>query len=308
MTPPPRLAVHVGRQIPNALAPVLVAATPWCEPVAVAEREPAPPGVLAHLYTSDVLPRRPAAPFAVWQLPGGAPAAAPGALVVGEVGTGVAAGAHLLACLLPPPDRARLLLPFTRECYRRLRGLPGDLVAVDEGTGPAWGAADGTPAPARPEDWPTLAALAGAVVALDEVALWSALAWGAPAVTAPATARRLDLVPGEHVLTGDDPGERRSLAASLAGDSVRAARLGRHGWTAVRDRRPEGVAALLSSRLGLTRRRDLTAPSGLTEALDALDTPRDALVRRRAREATADLPGAVTQGWRPNERNDDVQP
>jgi hypothetical protein len=308
MTPPPRLAVHVGRQIPHALPAVLLAATPWCEPVAVADHEPAPPGVVAHLYSSDVLPRRATGPSAVWRLPGSTAAGPPGTLVLAEVGTGAGTDVDLFVCRLSAPGTARLLLPFTRSCYRQLRNLPEEVLAVDEGSGVGFGVPGAAPTPAQPTNWPTLAALSSAVVAVGEAALWSALAWGAPTVTDAATARRLDLDPGRHVLVGADLGERRSLATNLARDESAASRLGRSGWTAVRDRRPEGAAALLCARLGLGRRRDLVPSSGLVEALDSLGTPRNGLVRRRAREATAVLPGAVTHGWRPDERNDDVEP
>jgi hypothetical protein len=127
--------------------------------------------------------------------------------------------------------------------------------------------------------------------------LWTALAWAAPTVTDPATARRFALVPGEDVLVDGDPAARRRLAAALADDDVQAARLARKGWQAARARRPEVVAANLCRRLGIDPPARST--SGLTAALDELGTPADSLVRRRARAATATLPGAVTSGWRP---------
>jgi len=66
------------------------------------------------------------------------------------------------------------------------------------------------------------------------------------------------------------------------------------------------VAEALCRRLGSGPRRDLAAPARLTATLDALGTPQDALVRRRARAAVEPLPGAATQGWHPSERKNRV--
>jgi hypothetical protein len=295
-----RLAAHVGSDVPASLAAVLSAASSWADVVAASPQEPLPEGVRAHLYTSDVLPPRPDGPYGVWLVPGWQPVDG-SAVVVAEAGTPGLAPGDLIVCMLPWPDRSRLLLPFTRSQCRLLRNLPESLVAVATPGGITWGAGGTTPSRAPDDTWPTLAALASAVVARGDLA-WDALAWGAPTVTDPETARRLSLTPDEHVLVADDPTERRSLALALATDESRAAGLARRGWSAARSRRPEEVAEQLCRRLGLAPPAR-HAPSGLTEALDVLGTPQDSLVRRRAREAVAALPGAVTSGWRPDQRS-----
>jgi hypothetical protein len=304
-TTPPRLAVHVGTEVPASLATVLSAVSAWADVVAASVQEPLPEGMRAHLYTSDVLPRRPVAPYAVWRVPGGKPVDTPGVVVLGEAGTPETAPGDLTVCLLPWPEHSRLLLPFTRSRYRLLRDLPETLVAVATPGGVTW-SSGGTPRRAPEGTWPTLAALASAVVARGDL-VWDALAWGAPTVTDPETAQRLSLTPDEHVLVADDPTERRSLSLALASDECRAAGLGRRGWSATRVRRPERVAQELCRRLGLTP-PEVHGPSGLRDALDALGAPHDSLIRRRAREAVAPLPGAVTSGWRPHQRSDSDRP
>jgi hypothetical protein len=297
----PRLAVHVGREVPEALAAVLTAATPWADVVAAAVQEPLLEGVRAHLYTSDVLPRRPETPYAVWRLAGTDPADSPATVVLGEVVDTGAPGGELGVSLGVWPADARPILPFTRSRYRLLRGLPDSLVTVATGDGLRWGAPGKDPAPAPGATWPTLAALSSAVVA-DGERVRCALAWAAPTVTDTATARLLALMPGEHVLVDDDPHRREELARELADDEARAAQLAQRGWSALRTRRAEAVAEELCRRLGFRTRRDVPSPSRLTAELDALAAPPTGLVRSRAREAIAILPGAVTSGWRPAER------
>lgn len=304
--PRPRLAVHVGTGLPPSLAVVLSKVSSWADVVAASPREPLPEGVRAHLYTSDVLPRRPVAPFAVWRVPGGKPVDTPGVAVIEEAGVPDGTPGSFTVCLLPPPERSRLLLPFTRSRYRLLRDLPDIVVAVATPGGVTW-SSGGTPTRASDGTWPTLAALSSAVVARGDL-VWDALAWGAPTVTDTETAQRLSLTPEEHVLVADDPLERRSLSLALASDESRAAGLARRGWSATRARQPERVAREICRRLGLTPPPPGPACSGLSDALDALGTPHDSLVRRRAREAVATLPGAVTAGWRPQQRSDRGQP
>ncbi|WP_249522327.1 hypothetical protein [Modestobacter marinus] len=298
----PRLAVHVGRQVPDLLLDVLTAATPWCVPVAVSSHETPPDGVVAQLYCSEVLPRRPAPPFAVWRsgtetVPAGPSLvlAAAGAAVVGD----------LVVSPTPVPADARPVLPYTRSRYRELRGLPTRMIAVAEGDELTWDSGDDLPRPAAAGSWPTLAALAAAVVVTGEH-LWSALTWAAPVVTDSQSARHWGLTDGTEVLVADDPAARRALAGALALDQARAAGLAAAGWTAAQQRAAARVAERLTSALGLTRRHDLVPAAGLTTALDRLGTPRSAFIRRRARAAAAPLPGAVTHGWLPTERTLDA--
>lgn len=298
MSGPARLAVHVGRDVPAGLAAVLSALAPDVEAVAASELEPLPENVRAHLYCSDVLPRRPVGPYAVWRVDGADVDDLPGVPVLGGTGSGRARPGELHVSLREWPDRARPVLPFTRARYRTLRGLPDVLLGEARADAATWGAPGDRAREVPLADWPVLAALSSAVVAADDE-LWTALAWAAPAVTDPVTARRLALVPDEDVLVGDDAGARRRLAAELAADEARAARLARRGWQTARSRLPGAVAAELRRRLGLGGPAHGTAP-GLTAALDSLGTPPGSLVRRRARDATADLPGAVTSGWRPD--------
>jgi hypothetical protein len=295
MTDPARLAVHVGRDVPAGLAAVLAATEPWAEAVAASTREPVPPGTCAHVYTSDVLPRRPDAPYAVWRVDGAAADGLDGVPVLCDVAAGPAPG-DLDVCLLPWPDDARPVLPFTRSRYRMLRELPDQLVCEAGPDSLRWWTPGERPVGVPSDAWPTLAALSSVVVATGD-RVWEALAWAAPVVTDPATARRLDVVDGEHVLVAEEPARRHDLAAGLAADDARAAGLARRGWQAAGARRPAAVAAQLCGRLGLSERRP--PASRLAGALDSLGTPLDALVRRRARAATAVLPGAVTFGWRP---------
>lgn len=289
-----RLAVHVGRDVPETLSAVLLACTPWADVVTAAAQEPLPEGVQAHLYTSEVLPRQPSEPYALWLL-ADAPRNPHASLTVREVATGPLASADLHVCQQPWPASARPLLPFTRSRYRMLRALPSGMVVESVDGSLRWGTVGDDPEVASPATWPTLAALSSAVVATGD-RVWQALAWAAPTVTDTATAQALALAAGEHVLVDDDPQHRRRLAAQLASDDILAARLARAGWCAVRDRRPERVAELLCSRLGL-RRRNVAAASRLTSELDSLGTPHDSLIRRRVHEATAVLPGATTAGW-----------
>ncbi|TKJ16693.1 hypothetical protein [Blastococcus sp. CCUG 61487] len=298
MSTPPRLAVHVGRDVPAGLAAVLAALPPGVQPVAASEREPLPENTRAHLYCSDALPRRPATPYAVWRITGAEPGGPDEVPVLADEESGDVRGGELRVSLREWHENARPVLPFTRAGFRRLRGLPERLVGVAGPDGVSWGPPGEQSVAAPAELWPTLAALSSAVVATGEE-LWTALTWAAPAVTDPATARLLALVPDEEVLVGDDPASRRCLAAELAADDTRAAVLARRGWQAVRSRRPAAVAAELCRRLGIERRPH-TPVTGLTAALDALGTPPQSLVRRRARAATAGLPGAVTAGWLPD--------
>lgn len=302
MSHEPRLAVHVGRQVPDLLLQVLTAASPWCAPVAVSDHEPPPHGVVAHLYSSEVLPGRPAAPFAVWRLSDDtAPAEAAAVLSA----AGDAAPGDLVVSPMPTPDGARPVLPFTRGRYRQLRGLPDRMLAVAEDDGPTWAEAGHPLRAAPPDSWPTLAALASAVVATGDH-LWSALAWGAPVVTDPVSARHWGLTADATVLVAGGPFERRALAEDLSTDQTRAAVLARNGWVATQQCTPDRIAERLCQELGLTQRHDLVAPAGMTAALDRLSTPRSAFIRRRARDAAAALPGAVTLGWRSTERSLDV--
>lgn len=297
MTAALRLAVHVGRDVPAGLAAVLAALAPDVQAVAASEREALPENVRAHLYCDDVLPRRPVTPYAVWRGTGTDTGDLGDVPVLGDAGSGHLRPGELRVSLLPWPDGARPLLPFTRAAFRTLRGLPDELVSEARTDGASWGT-PGAPATEAPSSsWPTLAALSSAVIATGEQ-LRVALAWAAPAVTDPDTARRLALVPDHDVLVGADAAARHRLAAELAGDDIRAARLARAGWQTARAQRPPAVAAELCRRLGIAP-TDGSA-SGLTAALDALGTPPGSLVRRRARAATAGLPGAVTSGWRPD--------
>ncbi|SOC48928.1 hypothetical protein SAMN05660748_1641 [Blastococcus aggregatus] len=298
MTAPVRLAVHVGRDVPEGLTAVLAALPPDVQPVAASEREALPEGTVAHLYCSDVLPRRPATPYAVWRVPGADAGDLGDVPVLADAGAEHVRPGDLQVSLRAWPEAARPILPFTRAGLRRVRDLPGRLVGEARPDGVWWGVPGGQPAAAPLDTWPTLAALSSAVVATGEE-LWTALAWAAPAVTDAAGARLLGLTPDEDVLVGDDPAARSRLAAELADDDLRAARLARSGWQTARSHLPPGVAADLCRRLGV-RTAPHSSVSGLTAALDALGTPPHSLVRRRARAATAALPGAVTAGWRPH--------
>jgi len=302
MSGEPRLAVHVGRQLPDLLPEVLTAATPWCAPVAVSTHEPPPEGVVAHVYCGEVLPRSPVAPFAVWRTGDGAlPAGA--ATVLAAAGS--AAPGDLVVSPLPIPEGARPVLPYTRSRYRELRGLPVGMLAVAEGEEVAWVDGEDQLRCAPAETWPTLAALAAAVVATGDH-LWTALAWGAPVVTDPVSARHWGLTEGTEVLVADGLAARRELAAALAEDQGRAAGLARAGWVAAQQRTTGRVAERLCREFGLTRRHDIVPAAGLTTALDELGTPRRAFIRRRTRAAAGPLPGAVTHGWIPTDRTLDA--
>lgn len=298
MTALTRLAVHVGRDVPEGLTAVLSALPPDVQPVAASAREPLPAGTVAHLYCSDVLPRRPATPYAVWRIPVADAGDLGDVPVLADAGAEHVRPGDLQVSLRAWPEHARPVLPFTRAGLRRVRDLPVHLVGEARADGVAWGTPGEPPAEAPLDTWPTLAALSSAVVATGDE-LWTALAWAAPAVTDPEGARLLGLTPDVDVLVGADPATRSRLAAELAADDLRAARLARSGWQAARSHRPPAVAAELCRRLAV-RPDPRSTVSGLTSALDALGTPAHSLIRRRARAATAGLPGAVTSGWRPH--------
>src|SRR4029453_18578635 len=86
----------------------------------------------------------------------------------------------------------------------------------------------------------------------DPARLLEAMAWGAPTVSDPASARRGGAVAGTHVLVGADADERRRPATELAADQALASRLSWAGRRLVEWRHDAGRAAMrLVELLGL---------------------------------------------------------
>jgi glycosyltransferase involved in cell wall biosynthesis len=172
-----------------------------------------------------------------------------------------------------------------RRRLRWARGLPEAAVLEQAEDGWRWpGRAD----PLADDLVPTAMACASAVAVTEPARLLEAMAWGAPTVSDPASARRVGAVAGTHVLVGADADERRRLATELAADQALASRLSWAGRRLVEWRHDAGRAAMrLVELLGLrpTLPEGAFAPARLQ--LGLLGTPSDANITSRFAEATA---------------------
>ncbi|MGH7687387.1 MAG: hypothetical protein ACREN2_11295 [Candidatus Dormibacteria bacterium] len=181
------------------------------------------------------------------------------------------------AVLIPPDggidvDAIPPVAPFVRARIRRREGLPERMV-VDLRTDsiPAGGLA------------PALT-VCSACIAIGE-GLTQALAWAAPTVTDSLSAERIGARPGVDVEVGFDD-QLADLALHVAGDMPRAAALSRSGRRLIESSRGRrNVGARVATALGLLGSPELLSLMRVESALDALNTPESAMVRRRARLA-----------------------
>jgi hypothetical protein len=174
-----------------------------------------------------------------------------------------------------------------RARIRAARGLPEVLIVAGDGT--QWEIAS-TGQRLGPDIARTAMTCASAAVVTGGPALLAAMAWGTPCVTDTATARAIGARPGLHVLVGDDDGERRRGAESVAGDGVLAARLSWQGRRLVETHHsPDCAAAALVRRLGLFAGRAQRSSTPFSGRFRELGTPPDAVVVAHAAAATRSL-------------------
>jgi hypothetical protein len=304
----PRLGLLVGVEPPDALRRLLRE---------VADRvrlvdglRPADDGPAPHAFLWYADPTEPPAGSAnaVW-------VSRPEDLDAGIVGTAAVllsdqpvvadlAGPH---ALLVPPDLAaparRPILPFVRRRLRHARGLPATVIVRGDGSTWTWQAGDAPghgdsadPAPADAADpvpaelADTATAVASAVIATGP-ALLTALAWGSPTVTDPASAAQVGATDRVHVVVVADPERRRAAALGLAADDALAAHLGWQGRLLVERRHDlRWTARETLRRLGL-RQHPAGGQGGVArDRLEELNTPPDSPARWRIESLVA-LPG-----------------
>jgi hypothetical protein len=249
---------------------------------------PEPAAVMATVASAGRVPA--GRPLALWvgsaEEVGSAAAGRAAAILSDDPATVQAAGER--GVLAPAADAAAgrsVVSPFVRRRLRRARGLPEAAVLEQAGDGWRW---PGLAEPLADDLVPTAMACASAVAVTEPARLLEAMAWGAPTVSDPASARRVGAVAGTHVLVGADADERRRLATELAADQALASRLSWAGRRLVEWRHDAGRAAMrLVELLGLrpTLPEGAFAPARLQ--LGLLGTPSDANITSRFAEATA---------------------
>jgi hypothetical protein len=283
----PLLALALGRHAPGSLVPLLVAARRWCLPVALDPVAGRPSAVLAIPSCAQRVAQ--GVPVALWTRSIGEATSPMGvraaAIVSDEQAIVEAAGVR--GVLAPPGSPARdrhPVPPFVRERVRRARGLPDVATLEQADRGWLW---TGRAEPLEEDLVPTAMACASAVVAGVPEAALEALAWGAPCVLDPATADAIGATSGTHALVGADGAERTRLAACLATDAERAARLSRAGRRLVETRHDAGWHAVrLVELLELLPPPPERALASARLQLDVLGTPADARIRTRLRVAS----------------------
>lgn len=294
--------VLTGDRRPPGLVGFVAALSRWCRPVGVGAPADGPDlrvgAVLASSPHCAVPPVTPGTRLAVWVIDRdelAAPLTGRADVVLTHrtdlAGAAGAVDADRRVVVAPtgvPVPEARPVSPYVRSRVRLARGLPAQVIVVERDSGWFW-------ARTGPIDAglvPTALATAAVADVASVAGLRAALAWAAPTVTSPETARALGAVPDVEVLVGDGPDERADQARRLADDPHRAARLswaGRLRYEAGSD--PGRAAARVAGRLfddapgtGPRRRVD--------SRLEELGTPRTARIRSRLAEAVAGLPVA----------------
>jgi glycosyltransferase involved in cell wall biosynthesis len=284
----PLLGLALDRRPPESLKPLLVALYRWCVPSTVEPGAPEPAAVMATVASAGRVP--PGRPLALWvgsaAEAGSAAAERAAAIVADQPAAADAAGER--GVLAPAGDHAAgrsVISPFVRQRLRWARGLPSSAVLEQADDGWRW---PGLAEPLADELVPTAMACASAVTVAEPVRLLEAMAWGAPCVSDPGSARQVGAVADTHVLVGAGPDQRRRLAADLADDQALASRLSWAGRRLVERRHDAGRAAMrLVELLGLRP----TLPGGALASarlqLGLLGTPSDATIASRFAEATA---------------------
>ena len=279
---PAVIALLVTPEPPAELQRLLVDMRPWCvaladeptlDPVAYMATSPNAPGLRRKVGTGR--------PVAVW-VRDAAEADAARALGARALLTPDAAVATRDDVLRVPSgvavdvDDIAPVPPFVRSRYRRAYALPEELTLDLRNTHLA------------AELLPAALGLCSACVAIGGDLL-VALAWGAPSVTDEESAATIGARSEVEV---DIAGTRDPLemAALLAGDERRAARLSRGGRRLAEARCSTArVASILADRLGLVPSGADLAYAHLEAALNRLQTPALSFVRRRARRALIPL-------------------
>ncbi|MFL6297575.1 MAG: glycosyltransferase [Actinomycetes bacterium] len=284
----PLLGLALDRRPPESLVPLLMALYRWCVPSTVEAGAPEPAAVMATVASARRVPA--GRPLALWvgsaEEVGSAAAGRAAAILSDDPATVHAAGER--GVLAPAADAAAgrsVVSPFVRRRLRWARGLPEAAVLEQAEDGWRWpGLAD----PLADYLAPTAMACASAVAVTEPARLLEAMAWGAPTVSDPASARRVGAVAGTHVLVGADADERRRLATELAADQALASRLSWAGRRLVEWRHDAGRAAMrLVELLGLRPTLPEGAFASARLQLGLLGTPSDANITSRFAEATA---------------------
>jgi hypothetical protein len=284
----PLLGLALDRRPPETLVPLLVALYRWCVPSTIEPGAPEPAAVMATVASARRVPA--GRPLALWvgsaAEVGSAAAGRAAAILADDPATVEAAGDR--GVLAPAGDAAAgrsVVSPFVRRRLRWARGLPEAAVLEQAAAGWRWpGLAD----PLADDLVPTAMACASAVAVTEPARLLEAMAWGAPSVADPASARQVGAVAGTHLLVGADAGERRRLAAGLAADQALASRLSWAGRRLVEWRHDAGRAAMrLVELLGLRPSLPEGAFASARLQLGLLGTPSDANIASRFAEATA---------------------
>jgi hypothetical protein len=284
----PLLGLALDRRPPESLVPLLTALYRWCVPSTVEAGAPEPAAVMATVASARRVPA--GRPLALWvgsaEEVGSAAAGRAAAILSDDPATMQAAGER--GVLAPAADAAAgrsVVSPFVRRRLRRARGLPEAAVLEQAGDGWRW---PGLAEPLADDLVPTAMACASAVAVTEPARLLEAMAWGAPTVSDPASARRVGAVAGTHVLVGADADERRRLATELAADQALASRLSWAGRRLVEWRHDAGRAAMrLVELLGLRPTLPEGAFASARLQLGLLGTPSDANITSRFAEATA---------------------
>ena len=133
----------------------------------------------------------------------------------------------------------------------------------------------------------TAIALASAVIATTEEALWAALAWGCPTVTTPELAALLGARDQHEVIVVAARREELFAATELAADLPAAARLAWAGRRLAERHDPSFAAGPIADLLVPNRDRGPTRR--LDEAMAELNTPVTAVIRSRLAGFTSGL-------------------
>ena len=290
----PLLGLALDRRPPDSLVPLLVAMYRWSVPATLDPAAGSPAAVLATAESAGRAPK--GLPIALWTRSAEELSSTVGeraaaivsddlALVerAGERGVLAATGSHARG--------RRPMSPFVRERLRRARGLPE--VAILERTDDGWRWCE-QPEPLDDELVATAMACASAVACTEQPRLLEALAWGAPAVSDRAAAKRVGATGDTHLLLGGTPRKRLELARRLSSDPELASRLSWAGRRLIERRHDSGWAAIrLAELLALRPSLPEGASAHATLRMRQLGTPTDAKIATRFAEATARV--AVTK-------------
>jgi hypothetical protein len=193
------------------------------------------------------------------------------------------------------PDGAETAVPvapFVRARIRAARGLDERAIA-EHGEGWTWQsqAVDNVD-----ELLDTVLGLASAVVSGLPSDAIRALAWGAPLVTSPETARLIGATDGIQCVVASDQHSRRERAAEVASNARLAARMSWHGRMLYEQQ--HSLQACCEAVLSAVGMRGTWGPSSLTTLLGELGTRPSAHIMDRVKT----LVGPVVQplpygGW-----------